>query len=75
MLQAGRDTPVFSEQLHHLPGAGSSAEVPVVGRKAQQAVPDTAAHGVGPKACPVQLIQKGGGTGFQNDVHSPSSSY
>ena len=75
VLQAGGDAPVFSEQLHHLPGAGRGAEVPVVGRKAQQAVPDTAAHGVGPKACPVQLIQKGGGTGFQNDVHSPSSSY
>ena len=34
-----------------------------------------AAHGVGRKTCPVQRVQQGGGTGFQDDVHSSASSY
>ena len=75
MLQAGGDALLFSEQLHHLLRAGGGAEVPVVGRKAQQTVPDTAAHGVGRKTCPVQRVQQGGGAGFYGDVHSSASSY
>ena len=75
MLQSGGDALLFSEQLHHLLRAGGGAEVPVVGRKAQQTVPDTAAHGVGRKTCPVQRVQQGGGTRFYGDVHSSASSY
>ena len=75
MLQSGGDALLFSEQLHHLLRAGGGAEVPVVGRKAQQTVPDAAAHGVGRKTCPVQRVQQGGGAGFYGDVHSSASSY
>ena len=66
MLHPVRIAPLFLEQLHHTctgQAAAGGAEIPVVGRKAQQTVPDTAAHGVGRKTCPVQRDQQGGGTG------------
>ena len=76
VLQAGGDTLFLPEQRHHLLRAGAGAEVPIVGGQPQQAVPDTAAHGVGRMARPMERIQQQSCTRVKFDrCHVVSSSY
>ena len=75
VLQAGGDTPFFAELRYHLLRQGAGAQVPVVGHKAQQAVPHAAAHRVGRIARCVQRIQQRRCARIHGNGHGCTSSY
>ena len=75
VLQAGRDALLRPEQSDHLLGQGAGAQVPVVGHKAQQAVPHAAAHRVGRIARTVQSIQQRRCARIHGNGHGCTSSY
>ena len=75
VLQAGGDAFFFAEQLHSLLRQGAGAKIPVMGGKAQQAVPHAAAHHVGRIARPVQGVQQLRRALVHPDGHGCASSY
>lgn len=80
MLQAGGDAVLLPEEGQYLGRGGAGAQVPVVGDKAQQTVPDAAAHGVGRVAYCMETVQQICRTLVQWDEngfcsHEVSSSY
>ena len=59
VLRAGQHRPQIGKAGGGLLGTGVGAQVPVLGRQAQQAVPDAATHGVGGKTALPQALQEG----------------